>query len=72
MKCVGSKDCHSFTSLWWRRKLGSAEIVQSCCYRTGSVSNLVWQELSLLAFVANVEYNVAWTLRNAHASSISQ
>jgi hypothetical protein len=77
MKSVGSKTCHSFTSLWWRRTLGGAEIVQNCCYRTGSVnplhvSNLVWQELSLLAFVGNVEYNVAWMLCNAHASSISE
>jgi hypothetical protein len=61
MKCGGSKDCHSSTSFWWRRTLGGAEIVQSCCYHTGSVDplhvcNLVRQELSLLTFVSNVEY----------------
>jgi len=67
----------SFTSLWWRKTLGCAEIVQSCCYRTGSVNplhvcNFVLQELGLVAFVGNVEYNVGWMLRNAHVSSISQ
>jgi hypothetical protein len=64
MKCVGSKDCHSFASLWWRRTLGGAAIPDVC--------NLVRQELILFAFVGNVEHNVGWLLRNAHASSISE